>query len=86
MFYIEVVENGQQLVQNLIKLTRSQKLQIVYGNEKLNTMVSQVNASQISQQPIANSHSGFQPLANIITEKHDIIDQPSGHQCKALQP
>ena len=55
------------------KLTRSQKFQIAYGNDKLDTILSQVNAPEISQQPIANTQSGFQPLASIITERLDNI-------------
>ena len=51
------------------KLTRSQKLQIAYGNEKLDTILSQVNAPENSRHPIANTQSGFQPLANFITER-----------------
>ena len=67
------MESSQQLVENLNKLTRSQKLQIAYGNEKLNTILSQVNAPQNSRQQIANTQSGFQPLASIITERLDSI-------------
>ena len=67
------MESSQQLVENLKKLTRSQKLQIAYGNEKLDTILSQVNAPENSRQQIANTQSGFQPLASIITERLDII-------------
>ena len=68
------MESSQQLVENLKqKLTRSQKLQIAYGNEKQDTILSQFNAPEISQQPIANTQSGFQPLASIITERLDNI-------------
>ena len=34
-------------------------------------MLSQVNASQNSQQTIGNTHNCFQPLASIITERID---------------
>ena len=68
------MESSQQQVENLkIKLTRSQKLQIAYGNEKLDTILSQVNAPENSRQLIANTQSGFQPLASIKTEKFDSI-------------
>ena len=68
------MESSQQQVENLKKkLTRSQKLQIAYGNEKLDTILSQVNAPENSWQPIANTQSGFQPLACIITERLDSI-------------
>ena len=36
---------SQQPVQNFKKLSGSQKLQIDYENEKLDTMLSQINAS-----------------------------------------
>ena len=57
----------------LKKSTRSQKGQIFNANEKLDTVLSQVNPSENSQQLIANTHSGFQPLARILTEKFDNI-------------
>ena len=57
----------------LKKLTSRQKLRIAYGNEKLDTILSQVNAQKNSRQPIANTQSGFQPLASIITERLDSI-------------
>ena len=57
----------------LLKNCKSQKLQIVYGNEKLDTILSQVNAPENSQQSIANTQSGFQPFASIITERLDNI-------------
>ena len=52
----------------LNKHTRDQKLQIAYGNEKLDTILNQIKASQISRQTIGNTNNGFQPLANIIAE------------------
>ena len=67
------MESSQQLVENLKKLTRSQKLQIAYWNEKLDTILSQVNAPENSRQPINNAHIDFQPLACIITERLDNI-------------
>ena len=36
-------------------------------------MLSQVNVSQNSLQTLNNTHSGFQPLARIITERFDNI-------------
>ena len=41
-------------------LTGSQKLQIANGNEKLDIMLSQVNALQNSRKTIGNTHNGFQ--------------------------
>ena len=55
------------------KLKRSQKLQIAYGNEKLDTVLSQVNALQISRQTIGNTHCCLQPLTSIITQRFDYI-------------
>ena len=37
--------NNPTVSSELNKVTESQKLQIAYGNEKLDTMLSQVNAS-----------------------------------------
>ena len=62
---------SQQLVQNFTKFSGSQKLQIAYWNEKLDTMLSQVNASQNSRQMIDNIHNDFQPFACIMTERFD---------------
>ena len=53
------------------KFTGSQKLQIANGNEKLYTMLSQINSLQNSRQKLGNIHNGFQPLASIITERFD---------------
>ena len=55
------------------KTTSNQKLQIVNGNEKLDTILSQVKASQISRQKIGNTHNGFRSLASIILERLDNI-------------
>ena len=64
------MECSQPLVENLKKkLTRSQKLQVAYGNEKLVTILSQANAPENSRQPIANTQSGLQLLASIITQR-----------------
>ena len=62
---------SKQLVQNFLKLSGSQKLQIAYWNEKLDTMLSQANASQNSRQMIDNIHNDFQPFAFIMTERFD---------------
>ena len=62
---------SQQIVQNFKKLSGSQKLQIAYSNEKLDTILSQVNASQNSRQMINNIHNDFQPFACIMTERFD---------------
>ena len=48
-------------------------IQIANGNEKLYTMLSQVNALQNSRQMIDNTHNGFQPFACIMTEKLDTL-------------
>ena len=44
-------------------------IQIANRNEKLYTMMSQVNASQNSRQMTGNTHNGFQPFAFIMTKK-----------------
>ena len=62
---------SKQQVQNFLKLSGSQKLQIAYWNEKLDTMLSQANASQNSRQMIDNIHNDFQPFAFIMTERFD---------------
>ena len=54
-------------------VTRSQELKIAFGDEKLDIILSQVNAPENSRQPIANTQSGFQSLASIITERLDNI-------------
>ena len=48
-------------------------IQIADGNDKLYTMLSQVNASQNSRQKIGNTHNCFQPFAYIMTEKLDTL-------------
>ena len=63
--------NQQTTSSALKKLSGSQKLQITYWNEKLDTMLSQVNAPQNSRQMIDNIHNDFQPLACIMTERFD---------------
>ena len=62
---------SQQLFQNFKKIIGSQKLQIAYENEKFDTMLSQVNASQSSRQKISKIHNDFQPFACIMTERFD---------------
>ena len=57
------------------KLTRSQKMKIANGVDKLDTILSQVNASQNLRQMIGNTHNSFQPLASIITEWLDNIQK-----------
>ena len=44
-------------------------IQLINGNEKLYTMLSQVNSSQNSRQMIGNTHNGFHPFACFMTEK-----------------
>ena len=65
---------SQQQVHNLKKkLSEGQKLQIAYWNEKLDTMLSQVNASQNSRQMIEKIHNDFQSFACIMIDKFDNI-------------
>ena len=61
------MQNSEQLVHNLKKLKRRQKLQIDSRNKKLDTILSQLNEAQISRQIKCNIHNGFQPLARKIT-------------------
>ena len=70
-----MMQISQQLVQNFKKLSGSQKLQIAYWNEKLDTMLNQVNASQNSRQMIDNIHNDFQPFDCIMAEKFDNIQK-----------
>ena len=58
------MDSSQQLVKKFKNHARSQKFQIAYVNEKLDTILSQVNAPEISLQSIANTQSGFKLLAN----------------------
>ena len=55
----------------LKKLSGSQKPQIDYWIEKLDTMLSQVNASQNSRQMIDNIYNDLQPFACIMTKRFD---------------
>ena len=59
----------------LKKLTGSQKLQIANENEKLDTMLNQVDESQNSRQTIGNTHNDLQPFACIMTERLDNINK-----------
>ena len=61
--------NHQIVSSELKKAYMKSGIQIVNGNEKLDTMLSQINASQNSRQIIGNTHNGFQPFACIMTEK-----------------
>ena len=54
-------------------VTKSQKFQIAYGDEKLDAILSQINAPENSWRSIANTHSSFQSLTSIITERLDNI-------------
>ena len=58
------MDSSQQLVKNFKNHARNQKLKIAYVNEKLDTILSQVNGPEISRQSIANTQSGFKLLAN----------------------
>ena len=49
----------------------SQKPQIAYWIEKLDTMLSQANASQNSRQMIDNIYNDLQPFACIMTNRFD---------------
>ena len=66
-----MIQISKQLVQNFKKLSGSQKLQIAYRNEKLGTMLSQVNASQNSRQLIDNVHNDLQPFVCIMAERFE---------------
>ena len=66
LFYLSDA-NQHTASSELKKLTSCQKLQIVKGNEKLDTMLSQVIASQNSRQTIGNTHNGLQPFTCIMT-------------------
>ena len=54
-----------------LKIYSKSDILIVSGNEKLDTMLSQVGASQNSRLTIGNTHNGIQYLASIITERFD---------------
>ena len=62
---------SQQLVYNFKKLSGSQKPQIAYWIEKLDTILSQANASQNSWQMIDNIYNDLQPFACIMTNRFD---------------
>ena len=47
------------------------EIQIYNGNEKLDNMLSQVNASQNSRLKISNTYSGLQSFVSILTERFD---------------
>ena len=66
-------DENHPLVQNLIKITSFQKMQISYGNEKLDTIQSQVNTLQNSRQMIANTYNDSWSLVSSITERLDNI-------------
>ena len=59
--------NQQTVNSELKKAYMKSGIQIANENEKLYTMLSQVNASQNSRQIIGNTHNGFQPFACIMT-------------------
>ena len=65
--------NQQTVSSELKKAYRKSDIQVANGNEKLYTMLSQVNASQNSRQTISNTHNGFQPFACIMTEILDTL-------------
>ena len=62
-------ENHQTVNSELKNAYMKSGIQIANRNEKLYTLLSQVNASQNSWQMIGNTHNGFQPFAYIMTEK-----------------
>ena len=61
--------NQQTVNSELKKVYIKSGIQIANGNEKLYTILSQVNASQNSRYMIGNAHNCFQPPACIMTEK-----------------
>ena len=65
--------NNQTVSIELKKAYMKSSIQIANGNEKLYTMLSQVNASQNSRQMIDNTHNGYQPFVCIMTEKLDTL-------------
>ena len=65
--------NQQTVNSELKKACMKSGIQIANGNEKLYTMLSQVNASQNSRQMISNTLNSFQPFACIMTEKLDTL-------------
>ena len=65
--------NHQTVNSELKKAYMKSGIQNPYGNEKLYTMLSQINASQNSRQMIGNTNKGFQPFACIMTEKLDAL-------------
>ena len=60
--------NQQTVSSKLKKAYMKSGIQIANENEKLYTMLSQVNASQNSLQMKGKTHNGFQPFACIMTE------------------
>ena len=56
-------------------LQEARNFKISDKNEKLNTILSEVNASQNSRHMTRNTHSSFHTLAIIITEKLDNIQK-----------
>ena len=51
--------NQKTVSSELIKAYRKSGIQIANANEKLSTMLSQVNASQNSRQTKGNTYNGF---------------------------
>ena len=69
------MESSQQRVENLqIKKTykKSEASDCLWKWETRHNL-NQVNAQENSRQPIANTQSGFKPLASIRTERLDSI-------------
>ena len=73
--------NQQTMSSELNKVYMKSDIQIIKENEKLNTMLSQINASQNSRQTIGNTHNGFQPFAYIMTEKLVTFVSICGAKC-----
>ena len=65
--------NHQIVNSELKKPYMKSGIQIANGNEKLYTMLSQVNALQNSRQTIDNTHNSFQPFSCIMTEMLDTL-------------
>ena len=56
------IQSSQKLVQNFKMLSRNSKLHIANENKKLDTILSQADASKNSHQTASNAHNGIQPL------------------------
>ena len=63
------MEGNSNLKVLLKKLTRNQKLKIVYGEEQLQTLLDQLNASDDLQVNNQQTLDVFKPLSDIIPQE-----------------